>query len=543
MAPATTNKSNENKPQVASKIGEPGAPLSLNMIKSSMLAKPPSDSGSSNGGNQSDTSALVGFGNFGFDFDSAEGNSTPPNSEQNENSSDSDGGPPLDQTATTANDKKSFLRSKQTSSMNSIEPASVTESERGGKAESSTSDLTFSGPSGGSSDGGNSFNTTAAEHHAAAANAAANLKSIAAECAAKHKSTGRDSSSRKRKAQDDEDDASNDGKEGEGYDSDNSSQASSKNPSKVTSGEGGKKKAVPTKKREERNAREKERSFRISKQINELRDLLSAGGVIVAKGTKSSVLTEAANYIRMLQQHQYRSEIDRHQLIQQMQLIGGGAQGPQAATAIRHVAAQNGVWSLGNFGGVPPRTAMSIYGNPVNTDVASVASSQEDTGSAANNVEPHDYRFIFNSCGVGMAVASMGGAFIDCNQLFCDLSGYSKQELCALTIFNLTARQNLREAFDLISQMISPPLNAGDAAKTIVLRGVMKQRTDLGIAMSLVKGEDSIAKCFCVTLVKNPTSPFDTSGPVPVSYDAINAPSGSDKGQQALNTQPAFTSG
>jgi hypothetical protein len=62
-------------------------------------------------------------------------------------------------------------------------------------------------------------------------------------------------------------------------------------------------------KREERNAREKERSFRISKQINDLRNLLSSGGVIVPKGTKSSVLTEAANYIRMLQQHQYRSEM------------------------------------------------------------------------------------------------------------------------------------------------------------------------------------------------------------------------------------------
>lgn len=70
-----------------------------------------------------------------------------------------------------------------------------------------------------------------------------------------------------------------------------------------------KKKKLDDSKREERNAREKERSFRISKQINELRTLLSSGGVIVPKGTKSSVLTEAANYIRMLQQHQYRSEM------------------------------------------------------------------------------------------------------------------------------------------------------------------------------------------------------------------------------------------
>ena len=69
------------------------------------------------------------------------------------------------------------------------------------------------------------------------------------------------------------------------------------------------KKRLDERKRVERNAREKERSFRISKQINELRSLLSSGGVIVPKGTKSSVLTEAANYIRMLQQHQFRSEM------------------------------------------------------------------------------------------------------------------------------------------------------------------------------------------------------------------------------------------
>jgi hypothetical protein len=70
-----------------------------------------------------------------------------------------------------------------------------------------------------------------------------------------------------------------------------------------------KKKKLAENKRVKRNAREKERSFRISKQINELRGLLGSGGVIVPKGTKSSVLTEAAHYIRMLQQHQYRSEM------------------------------------------------------------------------------------------------------------------------------------------------------------------------------------------------------------------------------------------
>jgi hypothetical protein len=202
---------------------------------------------------------------------------------------------------------------------------------------------------------------------------------------------------------------------------------------------GRKKKKLGEFKREERNAREKERSFRISRQISELRGLLSTGGVIVPKGTKSSVLTEAAVYIRMLQQHQYRSEMwvcvcffyrnirqldqssslfpfhifcvlfrDRHQLVQQIQMIGGGALGQQAATAVRHVAAQNGVWSLGNFGGVPPKSAM--YHKPVtaapgeSSDAKNAGQQQSarDGSILPNKIETNDYRFVFNSCTVGM---------------------------------------------------------------------------------------------------------------------------------------------
>lgn len=62
-------------------------------------------------------------------------------------------------------------------------------------------------------------------------------------------------------------------------------------------------------KRKERNAREKERSCRIARQIDDLRTLLSRGGVIVSKGTKSSVLAEAANYINILQQQQAQWEM------------------------------------------------------------------------------------------------------------------------------------------------------------------------------------------------------------------------------------------
>lgn len=43
------------------------------------------------------------------------------------------------------------------------------------------------------------------------------------------------------------------------------------------------KKPLSNERREERNAREKERSLKITQQIHELRNLLTAGGIIVPK--------------------------------------------------------------------------------------------------------------------------------------------------------------------------------------------------------------------------------------------------------------------
>lgn len=306
-----------------------------------------------------------------------------------------------------------------------------------------------------------------------------------------------------------------------------------------------KKKKLDDNKREERNAREKERSFRISRQINELRTLLSSGGVIVPKGTKSSVLTEAANYIRMLQQHQYRSEIDRHQLVQQVQTIGSGALGPQAATAVRHVAAQNGVWSLGNFGGVPPKSAMMYHQPSAVADEVQSGESSNGGGPLSNTIEQADYRHVFNSCTIGMAIASMGGAFTDCNKFFCQISGCSKQEICSLTVFNLTARNDLQSAFDLISQMLSAPLDPSVTNTSCVLRGALRNRSDVGLSVKLVKANDGVAKCFCVTLIQNPISPFDTSNIMPAAYIP-----GQAQGQQVTGTKdtsmeltPAYTTG
>ena len=113
---------------------------------------------------------------------------------------------------------------------------------------------------------------------------------------------------------------------------------------------------------------------------------------------------------------------DRHQLVQQIQMIGSGALGQPAATAVRHVAAQNGVWSLGNFGGVPPKSAMMYHqpgtSAPAESGDAAVSAQQQPGQEGAvlpSKIETNDYRYVFNSCAVGMVspldVSLLRGAF------------------------------------------------------------------------------------------------------------------------------------
>ena len=140
----------------------------------------------------------------------------------------------------------------------------------------------------------------------------------------------------------------------------------------------------------------------------------------------------------------------------------------------------------------------------------------------------------------------MGGAFIDCNQLFIHLSEYTKQEICGLTIFNMTAREDLQNAFDLISRMISPPAdNAVPQTPTCVLRGNMKNRTDLGLNITLIKDEEGIAKCFCVSLISNPGSPFDEGSPMHATAALIRSRNSgmSVEPKEENMSSPAFMTG
>ncbi|EJK64575.1 hypothetical protein THAOC_14684 [Thalassiosira oceanica] len=272
----------------------------------------------------------------------------------------------------------------------------------------------------------------------------------------------------------------------------------------------------------ERNAREKERSCKIARQIDELRALLSRGGVTVTKGTKITVLAEAANYINLLQQQQVQWEMDRQSLVQQMQQMQANAQSA-----------------------IQGQTGRAITGrtNPLNPTPNPLLPS-----SSASAISPDDYKHIFESSTVGMAIATLGGAFVDCNSIFSQLSEYTKEEVAVMTIFNMTSRADLQHAFDLISQMITPSDDADkdssdDGGQSIVLRGAMKSRSDLGLSISLIRGEGGMAKCFCVTLVR--ILSIESTRPDTVSIELELPQVCTTKRQRTIGfgAGPAYTSG
>lgn len=119
--------------------------------------------------------------------------------------------------------------------------------------------------------------------------------------------------------------------------------------------------------RRERNQREKERSNKIASQVDTLRCLLQRGGLFIPKKTKSSVLSEASNYIKTLQDRQQMMNMEMENL--KCQLVNA-----MAAKEQQQVQMQAN---------------------------AQVQGSEQD------------YRLIFKNTVASMCVASMGGALLD----------------------------------------------------------------------------------------------------------------------------------
>jgi hypothetical protein len=194
-------------------------------------------------------------------------------------------------------------------------------------------------------------------------------------------------------------------------------------------------------KRTERNFREKERSYKIARQIAQLRELLFAGGVTVSKETKSSVLLEAANYIRQLQDLRVAKDAEIARLVETVQTMNSGAGGGPEDLAKQKAIRQ----------AVAVVTSDSTSASQ-STMVSSSGSASTRNGSAEGQTNSEYVAFQFSS--IPMAMVLISGKIVDCNQRFCTMANATRSSVLNLTVFNLLEKSDeksdLKTAFEYL---------------------------------------------------------------------------------------------
>lgn len=190
--------------------------------------------------------------------------------------------------------------------------------------------------------------------------------------------------------------------------------------------------------RYERNLREQQRSYRISQQIKELRDVLSESNVPF-KPNKYSILLSVVDYIKQLQARAIMLDAEHQKLI----------------TTIRQT---NEMVNSGN----PPSSADE-------TDATNTTAPSE-TGSDNEMlfVQGLDYRSVFEQCPAALGIAALDGRILECNPEFQLLLGYPRDELLKQSLFNLV--RNHQDIFRAMAEMLKsaevpePPSNPSSTA-------------------------------------------------------------------------------
>jgi hypothetical protein len=146
------------------------------------------------------------------------------------------------------------------------------------------------------------------------------------------------------------------------------------------------------------------------------------------------------------------------------------------------------------------------------------------------------------------------------NAAFENETGISHPKLGEMTVFNIIHANDLSRALDLISRMIDTGYVGQGAANVnqavqdqqepLIIRSAFQHRPDLGLCIMLVRGTDTVAKCFSITLVKNawsvtgarggnPTStPFNPALPAIPSMPLDSLPSTNASDAQAQQVLP-----
>ena len=136
-------------------------------------------------------------------------------------------------------------------------------------------------------------------------------------------------------------------------------------------------------------------------------------------------------------------------------------------------------------------------------DIKQSRTTTSDLFPSVHGIDTNDYKLIFNSCAVGLAIVSMGGYFVDCNKIFCNVTGYTKEQMCTMTIFNLIDEPELPKALEQITGLIMSSVSDSecDHNKSVLIRASPKIRENLGFSIGIVRYAKVVPKGFCINLV------------------------------------------
>lgn len=219
-----------------------------------------------------------------------------------------------------------------------------------------------------------------------------------------------------------------------------------------------------------RNLREQQRSQKITQQIDHLREVLASAN-ITFKPDKYSTLVSVGEYIKELQVKAASLDAEHKKLID---------------TISRTNEMVNDQYVPASTNGQAP---------PGDMDLGDASPKGKTKTLFVPNI---DYKSVFSSCGIPLAVASIDGRFLDCNQEFLRAIGYTREELLPceklgviaeevssaasasngdgsqreeaaasnttrnLSLFNLLGRDHMEEVFEAMRNMLKEPKSVTD---------------------------------------------------------------------------------
>lgn len=320
-----------------------------------------------------------------------------------------------------------------------------------------------------------------------------------------------------------------------------------------------------SKRRHDRNLREQRRSQKITNQIDQLREVLAAASVRF-KPDKYSTLVSVVEYVKELQRRSTMLDMEHKKLLDTITQTNEMVNKPHLGNA--GAAASSAADGTGTSGSKPDAAVSGGNG------VASGGQGDIYNDDELVFVRNVDYRCIFERCGMPLAVASIDGRLMDCNQEFVKLTGYRREELLPnepkqqqsseigtdesfspnsifpdgptssnsnavakadtgsttrsnnttvrnFSLFNLLSRENMEQVFVSLSEMLKQPPKEENGTNMISnadywsgnVRLSRNTHIEMRINVSLVRSPQGRAKFFDCSLT--PVAPTPPVAPAP----------------------------